>query len=81
MLENTGHSTSNSCAEGKLATVDLTDCLLDGRVIIGRCTTAARQAGVSKAEITSFFSEAVSSSQGDLLALVARKFDVLLNEE
>lgn len=81
MDNKTEYSTPFAVTASKLATVDLSDCVLDGRAIIGRCTKAAKAAGAAKADIDLFVRVALASSFAGLLELVARNFDVILEEE
>lgn len=81
MLDQSNDQKLETIEDTKLATVDLSDCVLDGRAIIGRCTQAARNAGQSTAVINGFIQEAFSCNFTGLLELVAGKFDVILEEE
>lgn len=81
MLDQLNTQKQKTTEDAKLGTVDLSDCILDGRAIIGRCTETARNEGQSSAVINGFLQEAFSCNLTGLLELVARKFDVVLDEE
>ncbi|PHO04853.1 hypothetical protein CSC82_04820 [Rhodobacteraceae bacterium 4F10] len=81
MLDQSINQYLTTTKNTKLATVNLSDCVLDGRVIIGKCTQAARSAGQPKTAVNGFLIEAFSCDLTDLLELVARKFDVVWDEE
>lgn len=78
MQNNKDIQTLNSGDAAKLATVDLSNCARDGRAVLGRCTSAARMAGVPQDDILNFFEEAMSKDFDALLGLVFKKFDVTI---